>query len=114
MNNNAKLWVEALRSGEYEQGSGWLQDGNRYCCLGVACIVYEKQTEAILSRDDDGVLNSCQYLGNDYCEVKQWLGLRDSVGGFHRDSNLASLNDEGKTFGEIADVIESEPEGLFV
>lgn len=32
----AERWVEALRSGEYVQGHGWLKDGpGRYCCLGV-------------------------------------------------------------------------------
>lgn len=29
-------WVAALRSGKYEQGKGYLKDGNSYCCLGVA------------------------------------------------------------------------------
>jgi hypothetical protein len=32
-------WVEALRSGEYEQGSDALYKGGKYCCLGVACVV---------------------------------------------------------------------------
>lgn len=29
------------------------------------------------------------------------------------DYSLAGMNDGGATFGEIADMIESEPEGLF-
>lgn len=28
-------WVKALRSGDYEQGSGYLCKENKYCCLGV-------------------------------------------------------------------------------
>ena len=41
MNEYAKKWVEALRSGEFKQGKYQLktfdEEGNtRYCCLGVA------------------------------------------------------------------------------
>lgn len=32
-------WLEALRSGDYEQGEEYLFDGERYCCLGVACTL---------------------------------------------------------------------------
>lgn len=32
-----ELWAKALESGEYRQGSQSLLDGNKYCCLGVAC-----------------------------------------------------------------------------
>lgn len=36
-----KKWVEALRSGEYKQGSNRLYSyyDNSYCCLGVACRI---------------------------------------------------------------------------
>lgn len=34
-----RLWVEALRSGEFEQGSDWLNSNGKMCCLGVACEV---------------------------------------------------------------------------
>lgn len=30
-----KKWVKALLSGKYRQGEGMLQDGGKYCCLGV-------------------------------------------------------------------------------
>lgn len=41
---NIKLWLAALRSGEYKQATGVLNNGNGFCCLGVACDVYAKQT----------------------------------------------------------------------
>ena len=28
-------WVEALRSGNYEQGKDSLREGDQFCCLGV-------------------------------------------------------------------------------
>ncbi len=33
-------WITALRSGEYKQGHGALQDAIGYCCLGVACVLF--------------------------------------------------------------------------
>ena len=30
-------WLEALRSGKYEQTQGTLRDGDAFCCLGVLC-----------------------------------------------------------------------------
>ena len=35
----AKKWVAKLRSGEYEQGKGYLNDDGKMCCLGVLCEV---------------------------------------------------------------------------
>ena len=43
-------WVDALKSGEYKQGQSRLRNiENKYCCLGVACDIYEKQTKQKLS-----------------------------------------------------------------
>lgn len=36
---NIRKWVDALRSGKYQQTTGKLSDGQAYCCLGVACEV---------------------------------------------------------------------------
>lgn len=42
-----KLWVEALRSKKYKQGTGFLceitQKENLYCCLGVLCEIAPKE-----------------------------------------------------------------------
>lgn len=37
----ADKWVEALRSGEYNQGRGYLRVENEYCCLGVLCEILD-------------------------------------------------------------------------
>lgn len=40
MNQNQKALVDALRSGEYEQGEGLLRPrSNQFCCLGVGCDI---------------------------------------------------------------------------
>lgn len=34
-----RLGVAALRSGEFEQGAGYLKYNGKYCCLGVFCEI---------------------------------------------------------------------------
>jgi hypothetical protein len=102
LNDNAKKWVAALRSGEYKQCQQRLTDGEGYCCLGVAC--------AISPNAVDGWKEDCTLPWG----VREWLGLATAWGDNNCNGSLSQLNDMGKTFAEIADLIESEPEGLFV
>lgn len=113
-----KLWVEALRSGKYEQGTDDLRlDGGAMCCLGVACEI------SGLGHWDNGgryVTETDRHTGelNPDSDMTDWLGLASGAGSFgqfdehDRRESLAHLNDTGKSFSEIADIIESEPEGL--
>lgn len=117
-----KKWVEALRSGEYAQGKNVLRDGNnRYCCLGVACEIYHQET----GKGEWRLSDSAEYyffeddnqkepavLPN---EVVKWLGIKSTLGGWQSDEakSLVILNDGGEDFNEIANVIESRPEGMF-
>jgi len=39
-----KAWAEALMSGKYAQVKGGLRRGDSFCCLGVACDLYAKDT----------------------------------------------------------------------
>jgi len=39
-----QLWLDALRSGKYQQGKSLLRPTeNNYCCLGVLCKIAEEQ-----------------------------------------------------------------------
>lgn len=117
MNDNAKAWVAALRSGKYQQGRDYLCKDNRYCCLGVACEVLG------IGKIIDG-MGVATYLGDEPNDkdsgwlprnAKEALGLRTYNGTLGDGAtSLTLLNDNGATFNEIADIIESEPEGLFV
>lgn len=116
MNEEVKAkWLEALRSGEYKQGTGTLRDGeDNFCCLGVLCDVAIKNGVelAVAHREDDS--DDWNYDGNSWYlpyRVKEWADLAhdnpevDKVGYFR----LADLNDEaGLTFAQIADVIEEQ------
>lgn len=124
MNNNAKRWVEALRSGEFKQGRGTLCDGtfgdDKYCCLGVACELAAR--EGLVTRQGSNVvrfiIEERSYTLYLPPEVRDWLGLREFGGTFDIASearkSLVNENDNGKSFSEIADIIESEPPDLFV
>jgi hypothetical protein len=104
MKANRKLWVEALRSGKYEQATETLSDGHGYCCLGVACKVAGKSDAEIANWDNLSGFSS----------VRAFFGLVGNDGDYSKNSCLAEDNDSGASFSEIADIIESEPEGLFI
>lgn len=136
MNKNAKLWVKALRSGKFKQTKAALRrtttipggDPAGFCCLGVACEVYRKAT-------GDGVWKQATppvsknviafIIKNEEAtarlpsKVRDWLGLQNSTGFYGYKGNVAIgeeltvKNDNGADFARIADIIESEPEGLF-
>lgn len=117
MNDNAKKWVAALRSGYYKQGKGYLCKDNHYCCLGVACELFiESGGELDKEEISPGTFAYEEYPTTLPEKVKDWLGLAPYSNvrlNFYGD--LVRMNDEdGKSFTEIADFIESEPEGLFV
>lgn len=108
-------WLEALRSGRYAQGRGALcrvkPDGSRsFCCLGVLADTLGLLVPDPTSRTALGVLN--QNGGSDWVDGGSdwvnggWFGAPEhhTQGGLWGD--LASMNDCGKTFAEIADHIE--------
>lgn len=105
LNENAKKWVAALRSGQYKQCKNRLTHAGRYCCLGVACAI--------------SPLDRKKWV-HDYTlpwQVMDWLGIINSQGEFGsvvEGKALTVLNDDDDlSFEEIADIIESEPAGLF-
>lgn len=115
-----EMWVTALRSEEYEQGQSYLHQsyptGDRYCCLGVLTDLAKKNGVALSvmepfpeARDrvvmyDDG---SATYMSFLPPAVVEWAGL-DSDDPETDGGSLAVLNDTGKTFAEIADLIERD------
>jgi hypothetical protein len=122
MNDNMRKVLVALRSGEYTKTTGALQNRRGYCCLGVMCDVFEKATGEDVPRYKDVLRYEDDFLdgGNltKYSQVKEWVGLTHACGVFKDEHkgvwSLAGLNDNGSTFLQIADFIESEPKGLLV
>lgn len=109
----AKIWVEALRSGKYEQGMKQLKNENAYCCLGVLCDISKLGR---FSNDEYYLIQSrsAQEIENDVLPVSvmKWAAIKDSSGLLNMYESLAEYNDSGKTFLEIADIIELNIEKL--
>lgn len=120
--DNIRRWVEALESGEFEQGRGVLYDTetNRFCCLGVACELAHRDGivtahDCVSERDHHPYV---RYYGEDECyavlplEVMNWLGFSHpspsvELGG-GAVVELTTLNDaHGYTFTQIAELIRS-------
>jgi hypothetical protein len=90
-----KKWVAALRSGKYKQGKGGLRNQHgEFCCLGVACDVMDPDAW-------DGTVMWRKYGALDTNLDFIVLGNGASIG-----NKLAQMNDNGKTFAQIADYIE--------
>lgn len=126
MNQEIKQkWVEALRSGEYEQGDGRLvsvikETGKpKYCCLGVLCDLYIKENPAYSWTKTDKpqyssvVYDSLQLFDENLYlpqTVMDWAGIDTKTGVFLEDDGvqqiLSSLNDNGVDFEKISKKIE--------
>lgn len=110
---DAKLkqkWVEALRSKRYRQGSGCLKAGRNYCCLGVLSRVAGAKFKIDLDVSSDELpymKGSRLFSYNENGRATGWL--QDGAFGLSTNDqfHLASMNDRGDTFAQIADHIEA-------
>jgi len=97
----ADKWIAALRSGEYQQTVGRLYDGRGYCCLGVLCkILGEKFRQ---SYDGQWSINGARSVLSP--DIKNRAGM-NTIDGCYNGGALVIDNDDGKTFKEIADIID--------
>lgn len=105
-------WIEALLSGKYKQGHSELRSRiegetqDLFCCLGVFCdIVAPEQWEKaprLMSSDCTAI-----YHGKTHCyptlEMENEYHLNVT-------GKVASMNDYGKSFAEIAEWIKENVE----
>lgn len=136
----AKKWVKALRSGKYKQGENFLKQFNsrgqpRHCCLGVLCELYNdimkknhKRTISVEECNDEPILDHgyVKFANKDGSlptVVRKWAGIKnemgtfsyiekDAYGTFKTTESLADLNDSGKKFSTIANIIEKNIENI--
>jgi hypothetical protein len=86
-------WVAALRSGEYKQIKGNLKTSSGYCCLGVLCEIDDIEfVESNVSGDGPNA--------SVYTYLNMFVGPKNS-------DTCIKMNDNGKSFNEIADWIEA-------
>ena len=122
-------WLEALRSGEYEQTDNTLCNGTAYCCLGVLEVVLDGKVE----KNPSGTALGCpttDFLARHSIEIelrtpKNWAPAEfpayDHNGVFARLIGMnddLELDDDGEliygahinTFKDIANYIEQNVE----
>lgn len=119
-----KLWVNALRSGNYRQGKYMLHNisENAYCCLGVLCDIALKNiqiktviVESKKSPDKYMVFGDNQNKQFLPQEIVLWAGIKDNPemlitdAYFDRLVAITDLNDYTEyNFSQLADLIEAQ------
>lgn len=102
-----QLWVDALRSGEYQQARSALKTSEGYCCLGVACEVYQKEVGDL---DVTRPIKSYLYDnrgGSLPAKVVAWLDVWSPNPTLAPGVTATALNDFRRwDFNQIADAIE--------
>lgn len=101
-------WLEALRGGEYEQCLHALQEGDGYCCLGVAAVVFGPGLAGGLVWGGEWGGSEGEFYGDiplssgerTPLQVRQYATMREALW----------MNDAGKSFAEIADYLEANLE----
>lgn len=124
MNKEVKQkWIDALRSGEYAQTVGVLKEKfsngkDAFCCLGVLCDLYAKETSAewIYNRRL-GRYSFLEMVDLPPRDVEKWANIDSDEEFVHKDeqglvissNTLYDFNDlHGLTFEEIADIVEEQ------
>lgn len=121
---NLRTWIDALRSDKYRQTTSYLHTEEGYCCLGVGCDItpegghptwkpasrmrvnlggelYEEDRRS----EQGGLVYEYARGGDLYvmpAEIRERYGITD------RDqTHLTDMNDNGRSFTEIADWLET-------
>lgn len=117
-------WLAAMRSGKWRQTRRYLEDDNGNCCLGVAIRVLEAvRPGTVVIRQVVGSTTRLFIIDGDVktgvlpLQAQHYFGLRHEDGAaVIGDTRIALTlcNDAGRTFPEIADIIEANARDLFV
>ncbi len=113
-------WVKALESGRYKQCQTFLQNGNKNCCLGVACRI-SRVKKSICS-----IIGNVKFDGEDGTlpTTVMWMfGFHGHAGDLKRPFikdgeayiTLTFVNDVANaSFKEIAEFTRKNPSAVFV
>lgn len=111
-----KEWLKALRSGEYKQGDGALRKedddcgGEKFCCLGVLCDLIEpNQWRQVNGEWRNGSASQDGGMPREGLQDKLGLSRKINRSGVTNQTiaeKLAAMNDNGRTFKQIADWLE--------
>lgn len=103
-----RMWVRALKSGQYQQGRGYMKtEDNKYCCLGVAMDIAFANGVTTPGHVNWGKTASMPDAVSDFYGLEKGLGgnakLKSPEEAY--GTAAASLNDFLVPFNDIADRI---------
>jgi hypothetical protein len=113
-----KLWIKALRSGEFKQGKGYLEKDGSHCALGVLSVLALLEGQCTYNTDGPIGRFDNKRFGLSLTVMK-WARIAQDKERFlkpdedrvivnykKKPTTLADLNDRGLTFKEIALIIQ--------
>lgn len=101
-------WIDALRSGQFLQARGVLEDDDgSKCCLGVLCAIQDANWKDANFPDWENDVDELMTTA-----VPEHLagGLKDAAAGALALLNDGADNQEPYTFAQIADYLEQHEE----
>lgn len=101
--------LSSLRYPENKQCRSRLFDGTGYCCLGRLCVVLGMEPTRL---GDGFAFDGQPQLLPSSAQHKAGMCSKSGHLLLHKFVSLSLLNDDGKTFTEIAEVIEKHWEEL--
>src|SRR6267378_4900821 len=102
----AMKWIKILRNGEFKQIKGALENESGNCCLGVLCNMALIEGICDFTRINVETINAFDNAWVTLpCSVMKWAEIKTTDASFNFES-LADINDQGKSFSQIADIIE--------
>ena len=102
-----KQWLKALRSGDYKKIKGRLQSKRGYSCLGVACVVAEKDNYFVARFTKSNYLKGTSLF-------YQPRVMDAFLFTYPGENRLILMNDtENFTFAKIADAVKANPSYFF-
>jgi|688.fasta_scaffold792599_2 hypothetical protein len=98
-------WLEALRSGNYNQIQERLSSPEGYCCLGVLCEVLEIPKSVSPVIQYEGSQSTLPYSVTKKTDLTKYGDFNGFT--INEKYTLADLNDSGASFELIAHIIET-------
>jgi hypothetical protein len=103
--------IAALKSGEYKKGQGVLNHNDKYCCQGVGCELFMKDTsqtdytitKSLGSGTEQGLWKYNGRTDHWPAEVREYFGLSK-----YQSDQLVKLNDSSQTFVPVIEYLEQE------
>lgn len=117
---NQEKWLVAIESGAFIQGTLYLCKEDKYCCLGIGCVIFENikkkknKTDLYKFGDEEGIYGAPKEL-IDILNLFTCYGDREDhlTNIKYKNNRLSFLNDSGRSFSEIAELIRSNPAAYF-